>query len=206
MRRSLVTIALLLTGCVDLSMPNAIENAQFSYIKEAVDEQARERPPETEREAKRLTDMVTVASQGVELTRVELKLFGPTDVDVPDARDFSAIYHATKVFEEEVNAENRWKGMVAPFLQKAGLGNVIGGGGALTIGMSLLKIFLDKKKLQRKDNVLGKMFEFAGAHADKDTLKRELSDPEIQAEYGVSTYKVEKKKIAQAVAQTKTDA
>jgi hypothetical protein len=193
MRTILAIIGLLLVGCADLSMPNAIEHKQFAYIREAVDEQARERPPETEREAKRLTDIATVASQGVELTRIELKLFRPPVVDVPDARDYVAVYHATKVFEEEVDADNQWKGLIEPFLPNSGLGNVIGGGGALAIGMSLLKIFLDRKKMQRKDKALGAMFAFTGAHVDKGTIKKELSIPEVQAEYGVSAYKVAKK-------------
>ena len=193
MKTTLAALVVLLVGCADVRMPNAIMHEQFSIIKENVEEQARERPPETEREAARLTEIRRMSTQGTELARISLKLSGKPDRPVPSPRDYAAVHHETKTFEEDVDADMFWKDAIKPFIPKAGHGLALGGGGVFAIGMSLLKMFTDNRKMKRKDKALGAMFAFAEAHSDKSTRERELALPEVQAEYAGSAFKVDKK-------------
>jgi len=188
-----LAVAMLLAGCADLSMPNAVQRAQFVFIQETVVEQVRENPPTTATEAKRWTNIANVAKQGVELAEIELRLHGTPDGEVPNPLNHSAVHHVIRTFEEEVETDLFFKGIVEPFLPKAGNGLALGGGGVVAIGMTLLKMFTDKREMRRKDSALGKMFAFAEAHTDAETRQRELGSSDVQAEYAASTFKVEKK-------------
>jgi len=185
--------ALLLTGCADLSMPNAIQQKQFAFISESMEEHARERPPATPTEAKRIENVINVARQGLKIASIELKLHGKPARAVPEATDFIEVHHETMRFEEEVEEDLAWKGLVEPFLPQSGNALALGSGGVFTIGMALLKMFTDRRKMKQKDRALGQMFAFAEAHSDVETRERELGSTDVQAEYAKSTFKVEKK-------------
>lgn len=189
-RRSLVWIPLLVAcGCADVRMPNAIQKEQFAHIVSAVNLQARERPPVTEREAVRLTEIRRVATQGLRIGEIKIKHKGLPEKAIPPATDYESVHHETCVYEEDVEAELALRKVFEPFVQKAKslaplVGQSIGGGGLLTIILGLLN---GRSKLKRSEHrktlALGQMFKVAAENVKKTKLAEALEGTEAQDEY-----------------------
>ncbi|KKL17950.1 hypothetical protein LCGC14_2480410 [marine sediment metagenome] len=146
-------LLLLPLACIDVSMPNAVERAQFAWIAGAVQEQARERPPSTEREAERLTEIKLVALDGVELAKLDLKRSGHPNRPVPRPTDHAAVRFETERYAEDVEAEAAWRGLLEPFTSGWGLGatDAVGGGAFGVLGVVVTALL---RKLRRKDRAL----------------------------------------------------
>jgi hypothetical protein len=170
-------------------MVNAIQKEQFQHIVSTVEDQARERPPVTEREATRLTEIRRVAKQGLRIAEIEIKHKGLPEKAVPSATDYEAVHHETCVYEEDVEAELALRRTFEPFIKKGKsllpfAGNALGGGGLLAMVLGLLR---GNRKLKRsaikKTVALGQAFKVLGENVEKDKLSKELEGTEAQEEY-----------------------
>lgn len=146
-------LLLLPLACVDVSMPNAIEHAQFAWIAEAAEEQARERPPTSEREAKRLTEIKSVALDGVEMAKLDLKRSRHPSRPVPRPTDHAAVRFETERYAEDIESEAAWRGLLQPFTSGWGFGttDAVGGG---TFGILSVVVAALARKLRRKNRAL----------------------------------------------------
>ena len=145
--QAIIILGCLLGGCVSMSEPIKVNQKQFRLIKKVVDDIKRATPPKTPAEAERLATIYNVATQGIELTEVHLKLVGPPTTAVPDPSDFDAVKDFTDLYEHDVEKENQRRAIIKGFLAKRfGLGDAVQGGGLGALALTAFSMWMKKRR------------------------------------------------------------
>jgi len=179
MRHTIGVIVLgLCVGCASMSVPCAVQGEQFEVIVERVEAQVRARPPATPVEAERLSEVITIANQGAELARVNLKRVGAPKGPIPPPTDFRAVRRMTEVYEEEVDLFNTAKAGIRNLIpSRWNLQDAATGGGALGLVTMLVRMWRKK----RKADLVNKQYD-DGIQAQDPKERRKIKlGPEAQA-------------------------